>query len=123
MKNATKTITAKSSFVNTSPRKLRLVADAVRGLQLQKAIDQLQAMPKIAGRELLEVFRQAVGNAKTNFNLSPESLHVASVQVQEGPRFKRRDAHSHGARFDSGIRRRRMSHILVELKANNGTKS
>lgn len=111
-----KTISAKSSFVNTSPRKLRLVADAVRNVPLMKAIDQLRMLPKAAATEMLAVFRQAVGNAKTNFNLSPEELIVSTVQVQEGPRFKRRDAHSHGARFDSGIRRRRMSHILVELK-------
>lgn len=115
---ATKTITAKSSFVTMSPRKLRLVADAVRSLPLNQAIDQLRMLPKEAAGELLAVFRQAVGNAKTNFNLSPENLKVSSVQVQEGPRYKRRDAHAHGARFDSGIRRRRMSHILVELTTN-----
>lgn len=112
---ATKTITAKSSFVTMSPRKLRLVADAVRNLPLSQAIDQLRMLPKSAAIDLLAVFRQAVGNAKTNFNVSPENLRVNSIQVQEGPRYKRRDAHAHGARFDSGIRRRRMSHILVEL--------
>lgn len=112
-----KIVTAKASFVPTSPRKLRLVADAVRNLSVQVALSQLKMLSNRAARPLLLVVQQAVGNAKTNFKISPEDLTIQSVQIQEGPRQKRRDAHSHGARFDSGIRRRRMSHILVELKA------
>ncbi len=111
-----KTIIAEASFVTTSPRKLRLIADGVRGVPIPRMVDQLRMLPQTAARELLAVVRQAIGNAKTNFHLSPENLQLHSLEVQEGPRFKRRDAHAHGARFDSGVRRRRMSHIKVILK-------
>lgn len=109
-------VIARSSFVRTSPRKLALVARAVRGLAPQAAIDQLKLMPKRAAEAVLNVFQQAVGNAKNNFKLSPKSLVVKTMQVQEGPRFKRRDK-GHGARFDSGLKRKRMAHIMVILEA------
>jgi len=112
---ADKIIIAKASFVTTSPRKLRLVAAALRNAPLPKIVDQLRMLPQRAARELLQVVEQAIGNAKASANLSPADLKLDSMQVGEGPRFKRRDAHAHGARFDSGVRRRRMAHILVKL--------
>ncbi|MEK7154569.1 MAG: uL22 family ribosomal protein [Patescibacteria group bacterium] len=109
-------ITAKASFVRTSPRKLRIVARAVVGLKPLEAISQLKLMHKKGAEVVLDVFQQAMGNAKNNFKLSPESLTIKSVQVEEGPRLKRRDAHAHGARFDAGIRRKRMAHVVVILE-------
>ena len=114
-----KTIIAKAKFVPTSPRKLRLVADAVRGLRLQSALDQLQMLPNAAARPLRLVLQQAVGNAKVA-QLSPEQLTILSLQIEEGPRYKRRDAHAHSARFDGGMRRKRTAHIVISLTANNG---
>ena len=111
----TKIIKASASFVMTSPRKLRLVAKAVRGLAPLTAIVQLKLLPKRAAEKLQRVFEQAVGNAKNNFKLSPEALVVKTLQIQEGPRFKRRDK-SHGARYDGGVKMRKMSHIMLELQ-------
>lgn len=112
-----KLIRAKASFVPTSPRKLRLVMDALRNLSLSKALDQVRSLPQTAAGPIQRVLEQAVGNAKNNFSLSPDSLSIESMQIEEGPRYKRRDAHAHGARFDSGLRRRRTSHIIVTLKS------
>lgn len=110
-----KIVTAKASFVMTSPRKLRLVVDAVRGLPPRGAIEQLKVLNKRAAGIVLQVYQQAMGNAKNNFKMSPDGLRVRSIQVHEGPRFKRRDK-SHGARFDSGVRKRRMAHVTLELE-------
>ena len=110
-------ISAKVRFIRGSSRKLRLIADAVRVLTPQVAIAQLKALPQSAAKILLKVFQQAVGNAKSNFRLSPEALTVASLQVQDGPRFKRRDK-SHGMRFDSGIKHKKFSHVILNLKTN-----
>ena len=113
-------VIARASFVHNSPRKLRLVADSVREMEPQTAIGYLKAMPHQAAKTLLKVFQQALGNAKNNLKLSPESLKVTTLQVEEGPRgFKKADSHAHGARFDRGVRRKRMSHIKLEL---NGEK-
>lgn len=109
-------IKAKASFVHSSPRKLRLVADAVRGQTPDKAISYLTLLPQRAAKVLLKVFEQGLGNAKNNSQISPADLTVRSLQIQDGPRGpKKADVHAHGARFDRGIRRKRFSHIYLEL--------
>ncbi|OGD09280.1 hypothetical protein A2397_03015 [Candidatus Amesbacteria bacterium RIFOXYB1_FULL_44_23] len=110
-----KTVVAKASFVRCSPRKLRLVANAVRGMDPVKVIDYLSVTSKRAATPLLLVFKQAVANAKNNFQLSPAGLKVVSLMVEEGPRGPKRMDKSHGARFDRGIKRRRMAHITLKL--------
>lgn len=121
--NMEKQIIAKASFVRMSPRKLRLVSDAVKPLSIDLAIAQLKILRKRAGSVILKVIQQAVGNAKNNLKLSPADLKIKSILVGEGPRYKRSDRHSHGARFDSGIRHKRNSHITVILENKNGTQS
>jgi large subunit ribosomal protein L22 len=111
----TKNIVARASFLHDSPRKLRLVADAVRGLAPDAAINALKFIPKRASKILIKVFQQGIANAKNNFQISPGNLVVESLQIEEGPRGPKRMDKSHGARFDRGIKRRRMAHILLKL--------
>lgn len=114
--NMNQYIVAKASVVHNSPRKLRLVADAVRKLSPQDAVSQLRLLPQRAAGTLLKVYQQAIGNAKNNFKVSPAELKVKSLQVEEGPRGPRKaDVHSHGARFDRGVRRKRYAHVKLEL--------
>jgi large subunit ribosomal protein L22 len=111
-----KIVSAKASFVKSSPRKLRLIANAVREMDPNKAVDHLKLMPWSAAQPLLAVFQQALANAKNNYQLSPADMKIVSLQVNEGPRGpKKADVHSHGARFARGIRRKKMSHIMLEL--------
>lgn len=117
-----KIIKARASFVHNSPRKIRLVADSVRGMPVTAAVNYLKLLPQRAARPLLLVYEQALGNAKTNFQVSPGDLTVKSLQINDGPRGpKKADVHAHGARFDRGVRRKRMSHILLELTQIEGT--
>ena len=111
-----KIITAKASFIKASPRKLRLIANTVRGLTPQVAISRLKVFPHRAALAILKVYQQALGNAKTNFQISPADLTVASLQIHEGPRYKRQDAHAHGARFGGGVRHKKLAHVSLELK-------
>jgi len=111
-----KLIIAKASNVTTSPRKLRPIATAVAHLNPKQAIVQLQMMSKRAAYPLLNVFLQAMGNAKNNFGVSPDDLKIEKLAIGEGPRgAKKADVHAHGARFDRGIRRKRLSHITLVL--------
>lgn len=112
------TVKAKASFVMSSPRKLRMIADAVRSLSPKAAIDQLRILPKRAAGVLLSVFEQAMGNAKNNFKLSPENLRIKSLSINDGPRGPKRMDKSHGARFDRGVKRRKYSHVSLELEEN-----
>src|SRR3989344_3158292 len=122
-----KQVIARASFVHNSPRKLRLIADAVRYMKPLDAIDQLKLLPQRAARPLMLVMQQAMGNAKNNSGLSPADLIIASLQIEEGPRTaKKADVHAHGARFNRGIRRKRLAHIVIELGEkgeSRGTKS
>jgi large subunit ribosomal protein L22 len=110
-----KTIKANASFVRYSPRKLRLVADAVRKLTPKETIDYLRLLNKAAALPLFKVFNQALANAKNNFQMSPGNLVTSKLQIEEGPRGPKRMDKSHGARFDRGVKRRRMSHITLVL--------
>lgn len=114
-----KTITAKIRFTKGSPRKLREVVRAVKALDPQKAIVFLKSFSQRGAQIILKVYQQALGNAKTNFQISPGDLTVESLQVEEGPRYKRRDVHAHGARFDSGTRHKKLSHVTLKLKTKN----
>ncbi len=116
-----KVIVARARWVRGSPRKLRWVAKSLGGLTPQQVVAKLKLTPARAARTLLPVFQQALGNAKNNASVSPGKLVVKSIQIGEGPRYKRRDK-SHGMRGDSGVRHRKLSHITVEL-GEYGTQS
>ena len=90
-----------------------------------EAVARLKLLPQRAAKPILAVFNQAVGNAKNNFSISPANLQVQSAQIMEGPRIgKKADVHAHGARFDRGVRRKRLAHIVINLiEEKNGTKS
>jgi large subunit ribosomal protein L22 len=115
-----KSIVARAKYVRTSPRKLRLVADAVRGLRPDKAVDYLKVITKRAAAPLLKVFQQGIANAKNNFQVSPGDLTIESLMIEEGPRGPKRMDKSHGARFDRGLKRRKLAHIYLKLSVKEG---
>lgn len=116
------TVIARASFTRHSPRKMRLVADAVRNMTPVAAMAQLELLPHRAAKTLLKVYKQGMGNAVNTFKLSPAELIVTRLLIEEGPKGpKRADVHSHGARFGRGIRRKRMAHIRLELGVRSST--
>jgi len=117
-----KIIKASASYVGYSPRKLRLVANAIKKMEPLKAIEALSNLNKRAVRPIKLVYQQALGNAKNNFKLSLESLKTKSLLIEEGPKGgKKADVHSHGARFDRGVRRKQFAHIKLELETEKET--
>lgn len=91
------------------------------------AVSYLKNMPQRAVRPVLNLYLQALGNAKNNMKLSPSELIVKSLLVHEGPKgAKKMDVHAHGARFDRGVRRKRLAHISLVLETKevqSGTES
>ena len=108
-------IKAEQKYVRTSPRKLRLVADAVRGVKSPTdAIVYLENIGKRAGEPLAKTIKQAVANAKNNMNLPVETLEVKELQISGGPIYKRwRIASRRGAHANF----KRTSHIRVILES------
>lgn len=107
-------------YIRTSPRKLRLVADAVRSLEPTDALIKLRFLDKRAATPLLKVVKQALANAKNARGLKPEEVRFKHIDISEGPTYKRWRAVSRGSAH--GIFKR-SSHIKIELEEANGSKS
>lgn len=106
-------------FIRTSPRKIRLVADAVRPLTPVEALRQLKFIGKRAAEPLYQAIRQAVSNAKNNQGAIVENLRFKTLEVNEGATYKRFRAVSRGMAHKI---MKRSSHIRVILEEKNGSK-
>ena len=108
-------IKASATYLRISPRKLRLIADGLRGLSPALALEKLNFQNQHGKVYLEKVLKQAVANAVNNFKLGKENLTIEKLEVGEGPRMKRMDK-SHGARFDRGVIQKRTAHLSITLK-------
>ena len=104
-------IIAVQKFIKMSPKKIRLVADKIRGMKPQKAVEILPFVGKRASEPLVKVIKTAIANAKVK-NVSQENLEFKEIQINEGPRLKRGRPVSRGRWHPY---KRRMSHIRVVL--------
>lgn len=105
-------VVATSRYIRQSPRKVRLVATAVRKLPPQEAMRSLQLMNARAAKAIRDVLQSAMANATNNHQLSVASLRIETLEVGEGPTLKRMRAASRG-RGVSVLKR--TSHIRVVL--------
>lgn len=103
-------VRAVAKFVRVQPRKVRIVADEVRGSLAQKTVDILQFHPSKGAFFLRKVIASAVANAVENDGADPRQLKIVRIQVDEGPVLKRITQRSMGR----GNRiNKKMSHITV----------
>jgi len=101
-----------------SPQKVRLVADQVRGMQVEKAEQLLKFSPKKAAHLVQKVLLSAVANAEHNDGADIDDLSIATIMVDEGPTLKRGRARAKGR----GTRiLRRCSHITVIVADSQNT--
>src|SRR5664279_775800 len=82
-------VRAISKSVRISPRKIRLVADAIRHLTIDEAMQLLQVTPKRAARPLIKTLQSAVANAINNAKLDKSNLVIGTILVNEGTVLKR----------------------------------
>ena len=82
-------VLAKHRFARTSPQKARLVADQIRGLPVDKALEILTFSPKKAAVLVKKVLDSAIANAEHNEGADIDELKVGKVFVDEGPTMKR----------------------------------
>lgn len=109
-------IKASAKYIRMSPRKIREAVYSLVGLSSEEAISRLKLLRKKSSKILVKLVSQAVANAQSNFKISSDKLKVKEILVEEGPRIKRSDK-SHGARFDSGIIRKRFAHLKIVLES------
>ena len=82
-------VRASARFVRVSPRKVRLVADQVRGRHIDDARSLLSFSPRSAAGEVSKVIESAAANAEANHDLIGDEMIVREIRVDEGPTIKR----------------------------------
>jgi large subunit ribosomal protein L22 len=94
-----------------SPRKVRLVADSIKGKKVEDALLKLKFMPKRATEAVEKLIKSAVANAKENFDVS-DALFVQNIEINQGVTLKRYRPRARGSAFRIN---KRTSNIVVTL--------
>lgn len=102
--------------VRITPRKVRFVADAVRGKDVSVALGILSKTNKVAAAPVAKAIKSAAANAVNNFGMDKSSLYVAEIQVSDGLKIKRFIPRAKGSA--SPIIKRN-ANLLVVVKERN----
>ena len=103
-------VAATLRYARISPQKCRLVADAIRGKNVDDALKTLTFSPKKSARIVKKVLESAIANAEHNHGADIDELKVATIEVNEAPTLKRFRARAKGR----GTRIiKRNSHIII----------
>lgn len=108
---------AVAKHIRIAPRKARLVADVIRGKDVQTAVSTLKFLPQKGARVLGKVLNSAIANAEHNYGMDVNELYVAKAYVDEGPVLKRWRARAMGR---VGRIKKRTSHLTIILKEREG---
>ena len=103
---------AKLSHAHVSAQKCRLVADQVRGLPVERALEILTFSQKKSAQIVRKVLESAIANAEHNEGADVDELKVSEICVNEGPTLKRWNARAKG-RANQILKR--TSHIQVTV--------
>lgn len=95
-----------------SPRKVRLVADLVKGKSVDEALRELQFTTKRAAEPVAKLIESAVANAQENDGKQREDLRIKNITVDQGPTLKRFRPRARGRATSI---KKRTSHISVVL--------
>ena len=99
--------------IRVSPRKLNLVAQAIRGKRVERALNELSFSPKRIAKDVKKILQSAIANAENrNNDVDVDKLMVTECYVNEGPRMKRVRPAPMGRAYRY---QRRMAHIVVKV--------
>lgn len=112
------TATAIVRYLKIAPRKVRFVADMIRGLSLKEAQAQLMLSPRRPSADVLKLIHSARANAVFK-KMDPEMLYVKEIRVDQGPKQKRWMARARGS---SAFIERKTSHVILVLGVKPGVK-
>ena len=110
---------AVNRYIGSSPRKMRLVIDLIRGLSVDKAIEVLHFQPKHASKDAEKVLRSAVANLMNkddSVKVEPHELYVKEVYVNQGPTVKRIQPAPMGRAYRV---KKRSCHVTVVVATKN----
>jgi len=104
---------AKLKHLRIAPRKVRLVADLVRGKMALESLVVLNYVTKRAAGPMAKLLQSAIVNAKNNFELDENILYISKLTVDEGPKLKRWRPRAMGRAYPI---QKKTSHITIILK-------
>lgn len=105
-------IYAKLSYLHIAPRKVRLLANLIRGKRFVQAEEELLLANKRAASPLLKLLRSAGASAKSSGEESVANLYVKMIRVDQGPAYKRSLPRSRGR---TSLLKKITSHVHIEL--------
>lgn len=103
-------VVAKGKNVRTSPRKVRIILNPIKGRTIDEAVAILQNLPMPVARKVEKIVKSAAANAENNYDLPVTTLRVKNAFADEGIRLGRMRA---GPRGRAKPWTRRYSHITV----------
>ena len=96
-----------------SSRKVKIVADLIRGKDAKEALAIVKFTPKASSEILEKLLKSAIANAENNHGMKSDNLYVAEIYANQGPTMKRIRPAAKG----SAVRiRKRTSHITIKLR-------
>jgi len=109
-------IKAHLRHLRVAPRKVRLVANTIKGKTIHDAEATLKFLNRKPKGPLYKLLHSAVSNAKHNFNTEKEKLFVKDITVNAGPTLKRMMPRARGM---ASMIKKRTSHITIILDVKN----
>ena len=107
---------AHAKYLRISPRKVKIVADLIRGKSLAQATGILLTTPKAASEPLLKLLKSAAANAENNHNMDVETLYVSTAVANPGPTLKRGQPRAQG-RYNRILKR--TTHVTIGVSEKN----
>ena len=100
-------------YARISSRKVKIVADLVRGKNVDEALAIVKFTPKASSAIIEKLLKSAIANAENNHGMKHENLYVDQIYANQGPTLRRIRPAAKG----SAVRiRKRTSHITIVLK-------
>ncbi len=112
-------VTAQLNNFRVAPRKARLVANSIRGMQVDDAITLLTYDVRKTAAPMQKLLKSAVANAQNNFKINSDELYIEEVIVGEGPTLKRWMPRAYGRATKILKRTSRIKVILAQKKQDN----
>jgi len=113
---AVKEYRAKHRFARLTARKARQVADSIRGLDVNQAMEILEFSPRRAASFYLKVLKSAVANASQDEGVNVNRLYVCDSRADDGPLLNGRLRWRPGPQGRAMPFRKRMSHLTVTVR-------
>ena len=114
----TTTLEAKAilRYARISSRKVKIVADLIRGKKVDEALAIVKFTPKASSELIEKLLKSAIANAENNHNMNRGNLIVSEIYANQGPTLKRIRPAAKG----SAVRiRKRTCHITIVVKEEN----